>query len=743
MNHVTDLPNLHILAALARLHQMRVDADGLSRRWDVREDLGIDRMLWGLNDLGFDARQVDGKLADLSQAPLPVLAEMQEGEFVLVGQVGEAVLVQRHGTQQPQAISQQEFAEAFAGRWVEARPTVATSTSSAADRNTSKFGFAWFWQAIGKYKSELTQVLLASFFVQIFALFTPMAFQVVIDKVLTHRSEATLVVMLVALGGVALFEALLSGLRHYLLTHTTNRVDVELGAKLFRHLMRLPMSYFNSRRIGDVIASMRELETARSFLTGQALTAWLDLLFAMVFLAVMFYYSPLLTVVVVCFLPIFFGASYLVSPMLRKKLEDKFALGAENQAFLSETIGAMETLKGQAVEASWQRRWEDRLVRYAVTAFESGHTGNWTNQVIGFSSKAMTVVLLGIGAMQVIDGNLTVGGLIAFNMLSGRVNAPIIKLSSLWQELQQMRVAVERLGGIMDAQSEPGQLSDQARRRPLRGSVKFENVTFAYQPNGAPVLSDVSFTVPSGQIIGVVGVSGAGKTTLVRLLQRLYLPSNGRVTIDGIDLATVDTNSLRRQIGVVSQDTALLNMSVRENIAISDPGLSLEAVIAAAELAGADDFINALPQGYDTVVGERGCLLSGGQRARIAIARALVTNPRLLLLDEATASLDYESERVIHDNLERICAGRTVFIVAHRLATLRLADRLLVLEAGKLIEQGHHTELLRRAGRYHALFEASRTLEVSFATPSEVRPSATAISMPQVNPQRASKERQC
>jgi len=426
---------------------------------------------------------------------------------------------------------------------------------------------------------------------------------------------------------------------------------------------------------------------------------------------VMFYYSPLLTIIVICFLPIFFGASYIVSPLLRKKLEDKFALGAENQAFLAETIGAMETLKGQAVEASWQRRWEDRLVRYAVTAFESGHTGNWTNQIIGFASKAMTVVLLGVGAMQVIDGNLTVGGLIAFNMLSGRVNAPIIKLSSLWQEFQQMRVAVKRLGGIMDAQPEPGQLSDQAQRRSLRGTVNFENVTFAYQANGAQVLSDVTFTVPAGQVVGVVGVSGAGKTTLIRLLQRLYVPNGGRVFIDGVDLAHTDTNWLRRQIGVVSQDAALLNMSVRENIAISDPSLSLEAVMAAAELAGADSFINALPQGYDTVVGERGCLLSGGQRARIAIARALATNPRLLLLDEATASLDYESERVIHDNLERICAGRTVFIVAHRLPTLRLADQVLVLDSGKLVERGHHAELIQKPGKYRSLFEASRVLE--------------------------------
>lgn len=724
MNRKPTLPNLGMLAVFARLHEVKADPEGLARRWDVREDVDVSQLLWGLDDLGFDARLVEGGVDKLRRAALPALALSCSGQVVLIGKADADVIhVQREPDQPPQAVSAVDFAGEFTNTWIEASRSVASLTDGTANAGASAFGFAWFWQAIKKYKAELAQVLLASFVVQIFALVTPLAFQVVIDKVLTHRSQATLVVMLVALAGVALFEAMLTGLRQYLLSHTTNRVDVELGARMFRHLMRLPMSYFNSRRAGDVIASMRELETARSFLTGQALTAWLDLFFAMVFLAVMFYYSQLLTIIVICFLPIFFGASYVISPMLRKKLEDKFALGADNQAFLVETIGAMETLKGQAVEANWQRRWESRLVRYAVAAFESGHTGNWTNQVINLTSKVLTVVLLGVGAMQVIDGKLTVGGLIAFNMLSGRVNAPIIKLSSLWQEFQQMRVAVKRLGAIMDTPTEAGQFSDQTQRAAIRGFVRFDRVSFAYQADGAEVLSDVSFSVPAGEVVGVVGVSGAGKTTLIRQLQRLYSPTGGRITIDGIDLATVDTAWLRSQVGVVSQDAALMNMSVRDNIAISDPGLSLEAVMAAAELAGAHDFINALPQGYDTVIGERGSLLSGGQRARIAIARALATNPRLLLLDEATASLDYESERVIHDNLEKICAGRTVFIVAHRLSTLRLADRILVLDGGQLVEQGHHTELITGAGKYRALFEASRVLEtLTFKHKAPVQP---------------------
>jgi subfamily B ATP-binding cassette protein HlyB/CyaB len=723
---MTDLsarPNLTLLAVFARLHEYAADAEGLARRWDVRDDLDAARLPWCLQDLGFEARRRQGDPRALAKAPLPVLALMREGKTALVGQVGETVLLQHGGSAAPETMPASDFAAAFLNAWIEARPAVHATSAGSAPRDV--FGVRWFWQAIGKYKTELGQVLLASFFVQILALITPLAFQVVIDKVLTHRSEATLVVMLVALAGVALFEAILGGLRHYLLSHTTGRVDVELGARLFRHLMRLPLSYFQSRRSGDIVAAMRELETARAFLTGQALTAWLDLVFAVIFLAVMCYYSLPLALVVVAFLPVFFGASWVVSPILRKKLEDKFALGAHNQAFLVETIGAMETLKGHAVEAGWQRRWEDRLVRYAASAFEAGHTGNWTNQAIGLASKALTVVLLGVGAMQVIDGLLTVGGLIAFNMLSGRVNAPILKLASLWQELQQMRVAVKRIGGIMNALPEPGHAIDRAQREPLRGCIHADNVSFSYRPGAPAVLRELSFAIPAGQVVGVVGISGAGKTTLIRLLQRLYLPCGGRILIDGVDLATADAAWLRRQTGVVSQDAALMNLSVRDNIALSDPDLSFDAVTAAAQLAGAHDFINGLPQGYETMVGERGALLSGGQRARIAIARALACNPRLLLLDEATASLDYESERAVHDNLARMCAGRTVLIVAHRLSTLRLADRILVLEQGRLVEQGHHAELIARPGRYRSLFEASCGREILPDTVRvQVRPGA-------------------
>lgn len=549
------------------------------------------------------------------------------------------------------------------------------------------------------------EVLLASFFVQVLALLTPLVFQVVIDKVLTHRSMTTLDVMVIALLGVSLFEIVLGAMRHYLFSHTTNRIDVELGSKLFRHLMHLPLQYFETRRSGDTVARMRELENARSFMTGPALTSWLDLLFAAVFLAVMFYYSHSLTFIVLAALPVLFAASWIVSPLLRKGLEDKFALGADNQAFLVETVTSMETLKSHAVEPQWQRDWEGRLGNYVNAAFKAGHLGNASSQFTSLASKLLTVVLLYVGAKQVIDGDLTVGGLIAFNMLAGRVNAPILKLASLWQELAQMKVSIKRLGDIMDAPAEPAFRPGRITPPEIRGQIRFDQVSFRYGAKLPEVVRDLSFEANPGDIIGITGMSGAGKTTVMRLIQRLYAPERGRVLIDGMDLGLVDTSWLRRQIGVVGQDTQLFNRSVRDNIAFGNSGIDAAAVMDSARLAGAHDFILQLPDGYDTVIGERGGRLSGGQRARIAIARALATNPRILLLDEATAALDYESERIIHGHMAQICAGRTVFIVAHRLSTLRLATQILVIENGRLVEKGRHHGLLANRGRYASLYQ--------------------------------------
>ncbi len=731
-------PRLSLLQLYATLHNIQIDTGQLLHQFAHADKegkpvpLGVGEAVLALRAMGFDAQLKRGARKAVPQAVLPALMPTSQGGMMLVGKIDDGksspganghVVLQCETEQEPRQLSLSAFDELFAGQWIEAKPLVKVPGNHPGEsaNDGGRFGVGWFWHSLKKYKTLMGEVLLASLFVQIIALITPLIFQVVIDKVLTNRSLSTLDVMVMALLGVSIFEVVLGAMRHYLLSHTTNRVDVELGSKLFKHLLHLPLSYFESRRSGDTVARVRELDNARNFLTGQALTSWLDLLFAAVYIAVMFYYSVTLTLVVLAALPVFFGASAIITPLLRKRLEDKFALGADNQAYLVETVTSMETLKSLAVEPQWQRDWEQRLAAYVNASFEGGHLGNAINQFIGMASKVLTVALLWLGARQVIDGALTVGGLIAFNMLSGRVNAPILKLSSLWQDFTQMKVSIKRLADILDAPPEPAFRPNRSVPPDIKGEVRFDHVTFRYDPKLPEVLSDVSFAVQPGEVIGVVGVSGAGKTTLMRLLQRLYIPESGRILVDGVDLNLVDTSWLRRQIGVVGQDTLLFNRSVRENIALGAPGLSMEAVMDAARLAGANDFILQLPDGYDTVIGERGSRLSGGQRARIAIARALATNPCMLLLDEATASLDYESERLIQDNMASIAQGRTVFIVAHRLSTLRLADRILVLDDGRLIETGHHQQLLLEGGRYASLYQAHQVLQIEDAAADSVQ----------------------
>ena len=705
-----------LIAAFLHLLGTHADVARLARHhaWPIEGPDSV-ALVQALQSLGLRVEHRRTRLNKLAQGPWPALARGPNGNWILIGHGSkDGVVIQADPAAQAQPLFWSQFAEQMSPldelEWITARHQPGAD-KDAADASSPAFGVSWFWKSVSQYKQMLGEVLVASFFVQIFALLTPLIFQVVIDKVLTHRSMSTLDVMVLALLGVGLFEVVLSAMRHYLLSHTTSRVDVELGAKLFRHLLHLPLPYFESRRSGETVARVRELENARNFMTGAALTSWLDLLFAVVFLGVMFYYSVTLTLIVIAALPLLFAASWLITPLMRKKLEDKFALGAGNQTFLVETVTSMETIKSHAVEGAWQRDWERRLCDYVTASFESGHLGNATNQLIGLASKLLTVLLLYFGARLVIDGDLTVGGLIAFNMLAGRVNAPILKLASLWQEFTQMKVSVKRLADIMNATPEPAFRPGRSTPPALEGRVTFERVAFQYAPNAPEVLSGLNLDILPGEVIGITGISGAGKTTLMRLMQRLYLPVKGRILVDGMDLSMVDTSWLRRQIGVVGQDTALFNRSVRDNIALGDPAMNIDAVMDSARLAGAHDFILRLPDGYDTVIGERGSKLSGGQRARIAIARALATNPQILLLDEATASLDYESERVIHDNMAHICEGRTVFIVAHRLSTWRMADRILVLDHGRLIETGNHRDLINEKGLYASLYRAHQVLE--------------------------------
>jgi ATP-binding cassette, subfamily B, bacterial HlyB/CyaB len=563
------------------------------------------------------------------------------------------------------------------------------------------FSIRWFLPTIWRYRRPLGHVLAASLFVQIFALTAPLIFQIIVDKVLTHRGYETLFVMIAGLVVIGLFDVVLQYLRAYALSHTTNRIDVELGQRLFAHLLRLPMSYFETRSAGQTVARVRELETIRSFLTGQGLFSAIDLLFVFVFFGVMLAYSWGLTLIVLAGLPVYIMIGFGVRPPLRDLVNEKFNRGAASQQFLVETVVGVATVKAAAVEPIMRSQWEEKLAAYVKTSFAATMLGTGGQLGIQYVSKLTTAALLLFGAKAVIDGELSVGALVAFNMIASQAVQPILRLSQIWQDFQQVQISIERLGDILNTAPEPAPLTRLAPPTP-RGGIEFRNVSFRYRSGGAPALQEVSLAIQPGETIGIVGPSGSGKSTLTKLVQRLYLPSEGQVFLDGLDLSQVDPAWLRSHIGVVLQENLLFNRTVHENIAFANPAMPRATVIEIARLAGADEFIDKLPDGYDTMIEERGANLSGGQRQRIAIARALATNPRVLILDEATSALDYESERLVQRNMRRIVKGRTVIIIAHRLAAVRGCSRIVGMVDGRIVEVGSHDELIRRPGGLYA-----------------------------------------
>ena len=690
---------LAALVSLLRLQGVAAEPAQLHHQLGMAgQPVGVLEMLRAARRLGLKARSLSTRWVRLAGTPLPAIAELKDGTFLLLGKATEdKVLVHVPGTAQATVMTRPEFEAAWSGR------LVLMMRRAGLGDVARRFDLGWFMAALDKYRGLLGEVLLASFFLQLFALLVPLLFQVVIDKVLVHRSVTTLEVVVVAIVGLAVAEALLGVMRTYLFAHTTNRVDVELGARLFRHLMALPLAYFQSRRVGDSVARVRELENIRTFLTSSALTLVMDLFFTIVFVAVMFFYSPLLSAIVVAAFPVYIAISLVAAPLFRRRLDEKFRRGADNQAFLVENVAGVETVKAVAAEPQMQRRWEDQLAGYVSASFRVLSLANTTSELVQLVAKLVNAAVLFFGARLAIEGGLSIGELVAFTMIAGKVSTPVLRLAQLWQDFHQTRLSVQRLGDILNTPTEPTYAPGRAALPAIAGDIVFDRVGFRYRPDGQRVLNDVSFRLAAGEVVGVVGVSGSGKSTIAKLIQRLYVPESGRVLVDGMDLAMADPAWLRRQIGVVLQENVLFNGTIRDNIALADPAMALARVVAAAKLAGAHDFILRLPEGYDTVVGERGASLSGGQRQRIAIARALVGDPRILIFDEATSALDYESERIIQENMRQIVSGRTVVIIAHRLSTLRVADRVLTIDEGRLVEDGTHDELIRAPGRYAAL----------------------------------------
>ncbi|MEB3201155.1 MAG: ABC transporter transmembrane domain-containing protein [Synechococcaceae cyanobacterium] len=567
------------------------------------------------------------------------------------------------------------------------------------------FGPGWFWPAMKRYRGMLLQVLLASFVVQLFSLANPLLIQVIIDKVITQRSLDTLQVLGIALVVVTLMEGVIGSLRTFLFTDTTNRIDLRLGAEVIDHLLRLPLGYFDRRPVGELGTRIAELEKIRNFLTGQALITLLDALFSVIYIVVMFLYSWLLTLIALAVLPIQIGITLLGAPLFRRQYRQAAEENARTQSHLVEVLTGIQTVKAQNVEMVSRWKWQDLYAKYISRSFEKTITGTAVSESSQVLQKLSQLLVLWVGAALVLQGELTLGQLIAFRIISGYVTQPLLRLSSIWQNIQELRVSFERLADVVDTPEESS-LADKGNipLPPVHGDVVFDNVSFSFGPGMPEVLTNVQLHVPPGTFVGIVGQSGSGKSTLMKLLPRLYSPTKGRILVDRYDIDKVELYSLRRQIGIVPQDPLLFSGTISENIALTNPEAASEDIVRAATTAGAHDFIMELAAGYSTMIGERGASLSGGQRQRIAIARTLLSNPKLLVMDEATSALDYDTERIVCDNLRQEMHDATVFFITHRLSTIRRADMIVMMHQGAIVETGTHDELMALRGRYYALY---------------------------------------
>ncbi len=572
-----------------------------------------------------------------------------------------------------------------------------------------RFGLSWFIPAIKKYKGVLLVVFAASFFVQLFGLANPLMIQIIIDKVIVQNSQDTLQVLGVALLTIAIFEAILSTLRTYLFVDTTNRIDMSLGSEIIDHLLRLPLRYFEKRPVGEISTRVNELENIRQFLTGTALTVVLDSVFSVVYIVVMLIYSPLLTAVALGIVPVFIAMTLVFSPLIRKQLRAKAERNAQTQSYLVEVMSGIQTVKAQNIELRSRWQWQDKYAHYVSAGFNTVITSTFASSTSHFLNQLSGLLVLWVGAYLVLQGELTLGQLIAFRIIGGYVTSPILRLTQLWQNFQETALSLERLADIVDTPQEAEQDRFNIPMPEIEGAVKFENVSFRFKAHGPLQLTSINLSFPAGTFVALVGQSGAGKSTLTKLLSRLYEPEGGRILVDGYDISKVELYSLRRQVGVVPQETLLFDGTVQDNIALTNPDASTEQIISAAKTAGAHEFIMTLPNGYNTRVGERGSTLSGGQRQRIAIARSVLQRPRILVLDEATSALDYITEQQVCINLGKAFKEHTVFFITHRLSSVRTADVIVMMEQGTVVEQGSHDELMALKGRYYYLYQQQGT----------------------------------
>jgi len=574
------------------------------------------------------------------------------------------------------------------------------STYAKLDR----FGLSWFIPTISKYKRTLALVFISSFFVQLLALLNPLLIQQIIDAVISQGNISSLNVYGTLLVGMALTEGILGALRTFLLTDTTNRIDISLGSMVIDHLLRLPLGYFAKRPVGEVSNRVNELEKIREFLTGTGLTSILDALFAFVYIAVMLLYSVQLTIWSLSVIPLFLLLAFVAAPLIRRQIERRSEAYARVQSHLVEALGGIETIKTQNLEFQSKWRWKQLYNKQIKRSFKTTVITSTAGSISKFLEQLSGLIIIWVGASLVLKSELTVGQLIAFRILSGYVTGPILRLATLWQNFQETSISIQRLGDVVNTPTETEvHGTSLTPLPPLRGDILYSNISFRFIPNTPLQLNGVSLHIKSGQFVGIVGGSGSGKSTLVKLLTGLYKPESGCIKVDGFDIAKVDLYSLRSQVGIVPQDSLLFDGTIRDNIAISRPDATLLEIQRATEIACASEFIDNLPAGLASTVGERGAGLSGGQRQRLAIARMLVSRPRLVILDEATSALDVDTERRLLRNLSQHLKGTTLLFITHRISTIKEADNIVVMDSGFIDEIGTHDQLVSKNGRYAAL----------------------------------------
>ncbi len=685
------------IEVISKIHTVSIDMQAVKRRYFIEAELSREEVLRILKDHGIRSRLKKLKSIDeLLKYPCPLIIISPNNEFhILIGKKENKIFIFDCNEKKPKEMSTEEFLKFWGGEAIAVYPRF-TKTEFFLNMK-------WLFKEFYKHRPVFTAVITASFFIQLFGLVTPLFIQVIIDKVLAHHALTTLQVVSGAFLIVLVFDTVMNLMRNYLLYHTANKVDAGLGAKVYRHLLSLPFRYFETRKVGNIIARVRELENLRQFMTNISLSVLLDTVFSVVFIVIMWVYSGYLTLIVMGIVFLIALISFIATPMIKQRLDEKFQKGAHNQSFLVESITGIQTVKSLAIEGKMIKDWEKSLGEYIMSAFRLSNLGNVAVTSSQTLQKGMSLAVIYFGVSLVFDKSMSVGQLIAFNMFASQLSGPILRLVRMWQDFQQARLSLDRIGDIIN--TTPEVVGGGVTVKELKGDIVASDVKFRYAPDGPLVLDGVSFNIKAGMMVGIVGRSGSGKSTIAKLIQRLYLPVEGTVMVDGVDIRHLDPLFLRYRTGIVLQECFLFSGTIKENISVAAPNAGMERIIQVARIAGAHDFISEMPMGYDTYVEERGSSLSGGQKQRIAIARALIMNPNILIFDEATSSLDYESEKVIHQNLNLIRKGRTVIFIAHRLSVMRDCDMVIVIDRGKIVETGHHESLMQKDGLYAYLYK--------------------------------------